>query len=394
MSPKVDEVFVAPGNAGMKEVATLVNISVTDNEGLVKFAKENNVSLVVVGPEASLMNGVVDAMQKENINVFGPTKAAALIEGSKEFAKDLMKKYSIPTAEYEAFIDYEKAMEYVDKKGAPIVIKYDGLAAGKGVVVALTLDEAHQALKDMLLDKKFGNDRVIIEEYLEGPEFSLMCLVNRDKVFPLDIAQDHKRAFDHDEGPNTGGMGAYSPVPFIGKEVVNCAVETIMKKAAKGMVEEGRPFIGVLYGGLILTKDGPKVIEFNSRFGDPETEVVLPRLKNDLYEVFIDVLDGKDVELEFESNACLGVVMAAKGYPASYKKGVPISGDLKDVFHMGTSLKDNSYVTNGGRVLFVIGKGNTMEKAQKEAYNNVNKIECEDLFFRHDIGYQVIKGGK
>ena len=305
-----------------------------------------------------------------------------------------MKKYSIPTAEYEAFIDYEKAMEYVDKKGAPIVIKYDGLAAGKGVVVALTLDEAHQALKDMLLDKKFGNDRVIIEEYLEGPEFSLMCLVNRDKVFPLDIAQDHKRAFDHDEGPNTGGMGAYSPVPFIGKEVVNCAVETIMKKAAKGMVEEGRPFIGVLYGGLILTKDGPKVIEFNSRFGDPETEVVLPRLKNDLYEVFIDVLDGKDVELEFESNACLGVVMAAKGYPASYKKGVPISGDLKDVFHMGTSLKDNSYVTNGGRVLFVIGKGNTMEKAQKEAYNNVNKIECEDLFFRHDIGYQVIKGGK
>lgn len=394
MSPKVDEVFVAPGNAGMKEVATLVNISVTDNEGLVKFAKENNVSLVVVGPEASLMNGVVDAMQKENINVFGPTKAAALIEGSKEFAKDLMKKYSIPTAEYEAFIDYEKAMEYVDKKGAPIVIKYDGLAAGKGVVVALTLEEAHQALKDMLLDKKFGNDRVIIEEYLEGPEFSLMCLVNRDKVFPLDIAQDHKRAFDHDEGPNTGGMGAYSPVPFIGKEVVNCAVETIMKKAAKGMVEEGRPFIGVLYGGLILTKDGPKVIEFNSRFGDPETEVVLPRLKNDLYEVFIDVLDGKDVELEFESNACLGVVMAAKGYPSSYKKGVPISGDLKDVFHMGTSLKDDSYVTNGGRVLFVIGKGNTMEIAQKEAYNNVNKIECEDLFFRHDIGYQVIKGGK
>lgn len=388
-SKNVEKIYAAPGNAGMKDVCEPVNISVTDNEGLRAFALDNKIDLTIVGPEAALMNGIVDFFLEKGLKIFGPTKKAALIEGSKEFAKDIMKKYDVPTASYEAFDDYDKALDYVNRIGAPIVIKYDGLAAGKGVVVAMTLDEAYEALEDMLKNHKYGNARVIIEEYLEGPEFSLMCFVNGDKVYPLDIAQDHKRAFDFDKGPNTGGMGAYSPVPFISKEVVNEAVSKIMKKTAEGMVKENCPFLGVLYGGLILTKDGPKVIEFNSRFGDPETEVVLPRLKNDLLEALNNVIMGVEMELEFEDNCCLGVVMAAKGYPNSYPKGATITGDLSNAFHMGTAYKDG-FVTNGGRVLFVYGKGTDMAKAYSSAYDNVSKIKCDDLFYRHDIGYQVI----
>ena len=389
LSKHKPEIYAAPGNAGME--AKCVNIKVTDKEALLKFALDNKIDLTVVGPEASLATGIVDLFLENNLKIFGPKKNAAIIEGSKEFAKDLMKKYNIPTSYYETFTDYDSALAYINKKGAPIVIKYDGLAAGKGVVVAKTLDEAINALKDMLLDKTFGDAKVVIEDYLEGPEFSLMAFVNGTKVFPMVIAQDHKRAYDNDLGPNTGGMGAYSPVPIISDSEVKYAIKEIMEKTANAMVMENRPFLGVLYGGLMKTKDGIKVIEFNARFGDPETEVVLPRLNSDFVDVILDLIDGKDLNLDWDKNPRLGVVMASKGYPGSYNKGFEIKGlekcDL--VFHMGTKNVDGKYFTDGGRVLLVVGKGKTLKEAQKDAYNNVKKIECENLFYRNDIGYQV-----
>lgn len=389
LSKHKPEIFAAPGNAGMN--AKCVNIKVTDKEALLKFALENKIDLTVVGPEASLATGIVDLFMENGLKIFGPKKNAAIIEGSKEFAKDLMKKYGIPTAGYETFSNFDEAKAYVLKKGAPIVIKYDGLAAGKGVVVALTLEDAIKALEDMLLDKTFGDASVVIEDYLEGPEFSLMAFVNGNKVFPMVIAQDHKRAYDNDLGPNTGGMGAYSPVPIISDSEVKFAIKEIMQKTADAMVKENRPFLGVLYGGLMKTKDGIKVIEFNARFGDPETEVVLPRLNSDFVDVILDLIDGKDLNLDWDKNPRLGVVMASKGYPGSYQKGFEIKGlekcDL--VFHMGTKKENDKYYTDGGRVLLVVGKGATLKEAQKDAYNNVNKIECENLFYRKDIGYQV-----
>ncbi|HNX22219.1 MAG TPA: phosphoribosylamine--glycine ligase, partial [Bacteroidales bacterium] len=281
-SKRVTELYVAPGNDGMNSQYLGVPINETDINGLVEFVKKQQIDLTIVGPESALMEGIVDQFQANKLKIFGPTQKAAMIEGSKEFAKDLMTKYQIPTADYKTFTDYTEAVAYLDQKGAPIVVKYDGLAAGKGVVVAMTYNEALTALQEMLLDAKFGEGKVILEEFLEGPEFSLMALVNGEKVIPLAIAQDHKRAFDGDQGPNTGGMGAYSSVPIIPDEMIKQAVETIMKPTAQAMVSEGTPFTGVLYGGLILTKDGPKVIEFNARFGDPETEVVLPKMKSDL----------------------------------------------------------------------------------------------------------------
>ena len=383
-------IYAAPGNAGMN--ATCVKIKVTDKEALLKFALDNKIDLTVVGPEAALATGIVDLFLENNLKIFGPKKNAAIIEGSKEFAKDLMKKYNIPTSNYETFTDYEEALAYVNKHGAPIVIKYDGLAAGKGVVVALNIEDAINALKDMLLDKTFGDAKVVIEDYLEGPEFSLMAFVNGNKVFPMVIAQDHKRAFDNDLGPNTGGMGAYSPVPIISDAEVKYAVKEIMQKTADAMVSENRPFLGVLYGGLMKTKDGIKVIEFNARFGDPETEVVLPRLNSDFVDVILDLIDGKDLNLDWDKNPRLGVVMASKGYPGNYEKGYEIEGleDADLVFHMGTKKDENNkYFTDGGRVLLVIGKGKTLKEAQLDAYKNVSKIECANLFYRHDIGYQV-----
>ena len=389
LSKHKPEIFAAPGNAGMN--AERVNIKVTDKEALLKFALENKIDLTVVGPEASLATGIVDLFMENGLKIFGPKKNAAIIEGSKEFAKDLMKKYNIPTSDYATFSNFNEAKAYVLKKGAPIVIKYDGLAAGKGVVVAKTIDEAVKALEDMLLDKTFGDASVVIEDFLEGPEFSLMAFVNGNKVFPMVIAQDHKRAYDNDLGPNTGGMGAYSPVPIISDSDVKYAVKEIMQKAADAMVSENRSFLGVLYGGLMKTKDGIKVIEFNARFGDPETEVVLPRLESDFVDVIMDVIDGKDVDLKWDKNPRLGVVMASKGYPGSYEKGYEIKGlDKCDlVFHMGTKKENDKYYTDGGRVLLVVGKGKTLKDAQKDAYNNVSKIDCENLFYRKDIGYQV-----
>ena len=392
-SALVEQVFVAPGNDGIGQQFTTVPIDEKDNAAIVKWSKENAIGLVIIGPEAALQNGLADELMQQGIRVFGPTNAAAQIDASKVFAKDLMKKYHIATAEFATFSDYDSAKKYLDEKGAPIVIKYDGLAAGKGVVVAMTKEEADEALKDMLLDAKFGEGKVVMEEYLEGPEFSLLTLVNGRQVVPLVIAQDHKRAFDGDKGPNTGGMGAYSPVPVIPQTAIDKAIEKIMKPVAAAMVEEGKPFCGVLYGGLMLTKDGPKVIEFNARFGDPETEVVLPKIKSDLLQHILDVLDNKETKVEFEDDTFLGVVLSSKGYPGSYPKGLPINGldNVKQlVFHMGTALKDGQWVTAGGRVLFVVGRGHNIQEAQKNAYEGVRKIQSDALFYRNDIGYQSI----
>lgn len=390
------QLYIAPGNPGMLTLGAnvqLVPIDENDTAALLEFAREQQMDLTIVGPEAALMNGIADEFQKAGLAIFAPTKAAARIEGSKQFAKELMDKYHIPTARYRTFEDYTEAKEYLDLIGAPIVIKYDGLAAGKGVVVAMTAGEADEALKDMLLDNRFGQGKVVMEEFLQGPEFSLLTLVNGEQVVPLAIAQDHKRAYDGDKGPNTGGMGAYSPVPVIPQEQVEWAVEQIMKPAAKAMVAEGCSFCGVLYGGLMLTKDGPKVIEFNARFGDPETEVVLPKLKSDFVEMVLALLRHEEVAPEFYDEAFLGVVLAAKGYPGKYEKGLEICGldnVSQTVFHMGTTLKDGKWLSNGGRVLFVVGRGATLREAREDAYKAVNSIDAPGLFHREDIGWQAV----
>ncbi|MGM9969202.1 MAG: phosphoribosylamine--glycine ligase [Anaeroplasma sp.] len=392
-SSKISELYAAPGNAGIAKLAICVNIKDTEVDKLVEFAKEEAIDLVVVGPEASLALGIIDEMTKAGIKAFGPTKKAAQIESSKKFAKDLMLKYNIPTARYEAFSDYEEAIKFVKIAPFPTVLKYDGLAAGKGVVIANNFEEAQAALKDMLLDDKFGHGSVVIEQYLEGPEFSFMCLVNKEAVYPLEMAQDHKRAYDNDLGPNTGGMGAYSPLPFITQEDYDYALNEIMIPTAKALNKEGVPFTGVLYGGLMKTKKGIKVIEFNARFGDPETEVVLPRLKSDIYDVFNAVIDGNKPELIWDDSYIIGIVMASKGYPGDYQKGFIIEGaDDDSIYHMGTKVDEkNNLVTNGGRVLFVVGKGETLEIANQKALDLVKKIKCDNLFYRTDIGAKAYK---
>lgn len=389
----VSEIYCAPGNAGIAQIAKLVPIKETDVKALKEFATKNKIDLTVVGPEMALAAGIVDEFMAAGLKIFGPTKKAAEIETSKSYAKELMKKYHIPTAGYEVFTDYEKAINYVRGHSLPIVLKYDGLAAGKGVVIATTLKEAEETLKDMLIDEEFGNSSVVIEDYLEGPEFSFMCFVSNDKVYPMEVSQDHKRAYDNDLGPNTGGMGAYSGVPIITDSDKEYALKKIMEPTALALMAEGRPFKGVLYGGLMKTKDGIKVIEFNARFGDPETEVVLPKLKNDLFEVFCDIIDGNKVELTFDPMYYLGVVLASKGYPSSYEKGFLIEG-LDDVngivYHMGTKEEDGKYYTNGGRVLIVVAKGKTLHEAQQNANLEVSKIKCSNLYHRTDIGYRSL----
>ena len=392
-SSKVTEIYAAPGNAGISKLAMCVNIKDTDVSNLVAFAKDEKIDLVVVGPEAALAVGVVDEMQKAGIPAFGPTKAAAQIESSKNFAKDLMSKYNIPTARYEVFEDYESAISFVKISPFPTVIKYDGLAAGKGVVIAENYEEAEAALKDMLLDDKYGKGKVVIEEYLEGPEFSFMCFVDGENVYPLQLAQDHKRAYDGDKGPNTGGMGAYSPLPFITEKDYNEALNQIMIPTAKAMVNEGNPFKGVLYGGLMKTKKGIKVIEFNARFGDPETEVVLPRLTSDIYDAFMAIVNGEAPKLVWDNKCTIGIVMASKGYPGDYKKGFIIENATSDnIYHMGTKFDDNgNYLTNGGRVLFVVASADTLEEANKKANALVDEIKCENLYHRTDIGAKAYK---
>ena len=393
-SAQVDKIFCAPGNAGIAALAECVAIKETAVEELKEFALANDISLTVAGPEVALEAGIADVFKANGLRLFGPTKAAAQIECSKQFAKDLMKKYEIPTAGYETFEDFDAAWDYVKSGSLPTVLKYDGLAAGKGVVIAETLEQAEEALRDMLQDEKFGKGKVVIEEYLEGPEFSLLCFVNGKDVYPMPVAQDHKRAYDGDKGPNTGGMGAYTELPFITDEDLEYAMNKIMRPTAAAMVAEGCPFCGVLYGGLMKTQNGIKVIEFNARFGDPETEVILPRLTSDMYQVFCDVADGKTPVIEWDEQATLGVVLASKGYPGSYDKGFVIEGTEQvdgSIYHMGTALKDGKYVTSGGRVMIVVCKAPTLREAQQKAQAEVEKIQCDNLFHRTDIGDKAFK---
>ena len=393
-SPQVDKIFCAPGNAGIAALAECVAIKETQVDALCDFAKENNIELTVVGPEVALEAGIADTFKQNGLRIFGPTKAAAQIETSKQFAKDLMKKYNVPTAAYETFEDFDAALAYVKSGSLPTVLKYDGLAAGKGVVIAETMEQAEEALRDMLLDSKFGKGKVVIEEYLEGPEFSLLCFVNGHDVYPMPVSQDHKRAYDGDKGPNTGGMGAYTELPFITDEDLEYAMQNIMRRTASAMVEEGCAFCGVLYGGLMKTKQGIKVIEFNARFGDPETEVILPRIKSDICQVFCDVADGKQPTIEWHDFATLGIVLASKGYPGSYEKGFVIEGteDVDgSIYHMGTALKDGKYVTSGGRVMIVVCQAPTLREAQQKAVAEVAKIKCDNLFHRTDIGDKAFK---
>ena len=393
-SPKASKIYAAPGNAGIAALAECVAIKDTDVEKLLEFAKANEIDLTVVGPEASLAVGIVDRFREEGLKIFGPTKAAAQLEASKDFAKRLMFKYDVPTAGYETFTDFDAALAYVKKGTLPTVLKYDGLAAGKGVVIATTMEEAEATLRDMLLDTKFGEGRVVIEEFLTGEEFSLMCFVAGNKICPMPVAQDHKRAYDNDEGPNTGGMGAYTELPFVTEEDHAFAMEKIMQRVADAMVEEGTPFTGVLYGGLMKTPNGIKVIEFNARFGDPETEVVLPRLKSDAIDVFMSVASNEQPATEWYDGATLGIVLASKGYPGDYTKGHVIRGVenvSSKVFHMGTAMKDGELVTNGGRVMFVVASAPTLREAQQKAMEDVERIECDNLFHRTDIGAKAFR---
>ena len=393
-SPKQPKIYAAPGNAGIAQLAECVAIKDTEVEKLLEFAKANAIDLTVVGPEAALAVGVVDAFRAAGLKIFGPTKAAAEIEASKDFAKRLMVKYDVPTAAYATFSDFEEAMAYVRKGTLPTVLKYDGLAAGKGVVIATTMEEAEATLRDMLLDTKFGEGRVVIEEFLTGEEFSLMCFVAGNKICPMPVAQDHKRAYDNDEGPNTGGMGAYTELPFITEEDHAYAMENIMQRVADAMVAEGTPFTGVLYGGLMKTPQGIKVIEFNARFGDPETEVVLPRLKSDAIDVFMAVANNEQPVAEWSDEATLGIVLASKGYPGDYQKGFVIEGVERvasKVYHMGTALKDGKLVTAGGRVMIVVASASTLQEALLKAREDIAKIECDNLFHRTDIGAKAFK---
>lgn len=391
-SPQVSQIFCAPGNAGIASQARIVPIADTDVEALKAFALKEGIDLTVVGPEASLAAGIVDSFREAGLKIFGHSRAATMIESSKEFAKRLMQDYGIPTAAYRCFTSYDEALAYVDSRPYPAVIKYDGLAAGKGVVIASDRAEADAALRSMLLDGAFGQGKVVIEDWLEGPEFSFMCFVDGENVCPMPLSQDHKRAFDGDEGPNTGGMGAYTGLPFITEEDKTFAYNEIMLKAAKAMCSEGRPLTGVLYGGLMKTPRGIKVIEFNARFGDPETEVVLPLLESDIYKVFEAVaLSAPLPQLKWKDAVTMGVVLASKGYPGHYDKGAVIEGidsiaDAK-VYSMGTALKDGQLVTAGGRVLMVVAEGRDIFDARRKVYADIDRIKCDNLFYRKDIAH-------
>lgn len=399
-SPRAGKIYCAPGNAGIAQLAECVPIGVFEFDRLVAFAKEREVGLVVIGPDDPLAGGIVDAFEAAGIPVFGPRGNAAEIEGSKTFMKDLLHKYNIPTAAYRKFDNYEAAAAYLQEQPLPIVIKADGLAAGKGVTVAYTREEADQALKDIMVSKVFGDagTQVVIEEFLAGQEMSILAFVDGETVRPMAAAQDHKPVFDGDKGPNTGGMGTYSPLPHIEASIITEAVKTIIEPTAKAMVAEGRPFSGVLFAGLMISPDGkPKTIEFNARFGDPETQVVLPRLKSDLLEIFLAVVEGRlaDVEIEWSEEAAVCVVLASGGYPGSYPKGEPISGLEESgaglIFHAGTARsEDGSWVTNGGRVLGVVGLGADIRKAREAAYARAEGITFPGKQNRSDIAMKAL----
>ena len=395
------EIYAAPGNIGMIDVATLVNIKVDDIQGLVDFAKAEAIDLTVVGPELPLTLGVVDAFQEAGLACFGPNKAAARLEGSKAFSKELMKKYNIPTAAFDTFTEVAPAKAFVDEIGVPCVVKADGLAAGKGVIICMTRDEADKAIEDMLSDHAFGDASatIVIEEYMEGPEVSVLAFADGKHVLPMVSAQDHKRIFDGDKGPNTGGMGAYSPAPVYTEELSKLVNETIIAPTIAAMAAEGAPFTGILYTGLMLTEKGPRVLEYNVRFGDPETQPIMVRMKSDIVDLFQACLNGTldQATLEWYDEAAVCVIMASGGYPASSEKGVPIHGldtiseEEAIVFHSGTALKDDQIVTNGGRVLGVTAKDTTIKGAIDKAYAAVEKITFDHMQFRRDIGARALK---
>ncbi|WP_105257585.1 phosphoribosylamine--glycine ligase [Streptococcus suis] len=399
-SEQVEQVFVAPGNDGMTlDGIELVNIGISEHSALINFAKENDIAWTFVGPDDALAAGIVDDFEQAGLKAFGPSRLAAELEWSKDFAKQIMVKYGIPTAAFGTFSNFEEAKAYIEEQGAPIVVKADGLALGKGVVVAETVEQAVEAAREMLLDNKFGDSgaRVVIEEFLAGEEFSLFALVNGDQFYILPTAQDHKRAFDGDQGPNTGGMGAYAPVPHLPQSVVDTAVDTIVKPILDGMIAEGRSYLGVLYAGLILTDQGPKVIEFNARFGDPETQIILPRLTSDFAQNIDDILHKRPTQLTWlESGVTLGVVVASNGYPLDYEKGVELpaktEGDIT-TYYAGARFAENSraLLSNGGRVYMLVTTADTVQEAQEKIYSELKNQETTGLFYRTDIGSKAVK---
>ncbi|RMG73382.1 MAG: phosphoribosylamine--glycine ligase [Nitrospirae bacterium] len=401
-SKRVEKIYCAPGNAGISELAECVDIPLNDMEGLVNFAKYEWIDMTIVGPEDPLSKGIVDQFEKNGLKVMGPRKDAAEIEASKVYAKEFMKKYNIPTAEYRVFTSYLHAEEYVRMKGAPIVIKADGLAAGKGVIVAKTVDEAIDALKRIMKDRAFGSagDRVVVEECLSGEEASYLVFTDGETILPMASSQDHKRVFDNDQGPNTGGMGAYSPAPVVTREVEEKILEKVMKPAIRGLKREGRKYKGVLYAGLMIKDGEPYVLEFNCRFGDPETQPLLTRLDTDLLEIALAISEEKlsSMVLEWKPEASVCVVAASGGYPGSYEKGKPIKGldavkamEKVVVFHAGTAFRDGEIVTSGGRVLGVTALGKDIKEARDRAYSAIEKIEFEGMHYRRDIAQKALK---
>lgn len=399
-SPQVEQVFVAPGNDGMTlDGLDLIDIAISEHSKLIDFAKENDIAWTFIGPDDALAAGIVDDFNAAGLKAFGPTKNAAELEWSKDFAKEIMVKYGVPTAAYTTFSDFEQAKAYIEEQGAPIVVKADGLALGKGVVVAETVEQAVDAAREMLLDNKFGDSgaRVVIEEFLDGEEFSLFAFVNGDTFYIMPTAQDHKRAYDGDKGPNTGGMGAYAPVPHLSEALINQSIETIVKPVLKGMIAEGRPYLGILYAGLIVTAEGPKVIEFNARFGDPETQIILPRLTSDLAQNISDILDQKPTQVTWtDQGVTLGVVVASKGYPLDYEKGVVLPEKTEDdiiTYYAGAKFdeKGRALLSNGGRVYMLVTTADSVKEAQEKIYAQLKNQETEGLFYRNDIGSKAIK---
>lgn len=399
-SPKVEKIYCAPGNAGIASIAECVPIGAMEFDKLAQFAQDNQIDLTVVGMDDPLVGGIVDVFEAKGLRVFGPRKNAAIIEGSKAFSKDLMKKYHIPTAAYETFDDPQAALEYLETAKMPIVLKADGLALGKGVLICKDLEEAKAGVKTIMEDKQFGSagDHLVIEEFMTGREVSVLCFCDGTHIKPMTSAQDHKRARDGDQGLNTGGMGTFSPSPFYTKDVAEFCMTRIYQPTMDAMKAEGRPFTGILFVGLMLTGDGPKVLEYNARFGDPEAQVVLPRMKSDLVEAFEACIDGKlmDYNLEFEDNAAVCVVLASDGYPVHYEKGYEITGfenfDHKDgyyCFHAGTAFKDGRIVTSGGRVLGITATGADLKTARANAYKATEWIDFKGKYMRHDIGKAI-----
>ncbi|WP_026835822.1 phosphoribosylamine--glycine ligase [Eubacterium xylanophilum] len=399
-SDKVDKIYCAPGNAGIAGVAECVDIGAMEFDKLADFAEKNEIDLTIIGMDDPLVGGVVDVFEKRGLRVFGPRKNAAIIEGSKAFSKDLMKKYNIPTAAYENFDNPEAALKYLETAKMPIVLKADGLALGKGVLICNTLDEAKEGVKSLMLDKQFGDagNQIVIEEFMTGREVSVLCYCDGTHIKPMTSAQDHKRAKDNDEGLNTGGMGTFSPSPFYNDEVSRFCEEKVYQPTMDAMKAEGRDFVGILFVGLMLTEDGPKVLEYNARFGDPEAQVVLPRMKNDIVDVMNACIDGKldEVDLQFEDNAAVCVVLASDGYPVAYEKGKEITGlenfENKDgyyVFHAGTKFDGDKIVTNGGRVLGVTAKGSDLVEARKNAYEATKWVSFDNKYMRNDIGKAI-----